>query len=194
MMWVEESNRRINEFSEPLAQAGISIFYMSTYQTDLIMVKERNLMRVIAELQLHGFEFSQENLQGLAPHHQTAPRETKEMPVDLDTVRKYCNTSIPQDELAMVGLSKEYRAYSVQAVIRALLYPELLPAGSESRFVSYTATEDGMSLLANTQVFTAFDAQWLHQRSNAASLRAVQISLLSFGLGTLICTVTCASR
>ena len=32
------SGKRINDLSAPLAQANISIFYLSTYQTDFIFV------------------------------------------------------------------------------------------------------------------------------------------------------------
>ena len=34
----EDSGKRINQLSAPLARAGISIFYLSTYQTDFVFV------------------------------------------------------------------------------------------------------------------------------------------------------------
>jgi hypothetical protein len=38
----------------PLAQAGISIFVISTYDTDYVMVKEENVEKAIAALVEHG--------------------------------------------------------------------------------------------------------------------------------------------
>lgn len=46
----DNAGRRINELSGPLAQAGISIFYLSTYQTDLVFVKEKRLPMVVRAL------------------------------------------------------------------------------------------------------------------------------------------------
>ncbi len=41
----------------PLAQAGISIFALSTYDTDYVLVKEDNLAQAVEVLQRTGFEF-----------------------------------------------------------------------------------------------------------------------------------------
>jgi hypothetical protein len=36
--WADYAGKRINDLSFPLAKAGISIFYLSTYQADYILV------------------------------------------------------------------------------------------------------------------------------------------------------------
>ncbi|KAJ3203224.1 hypothetical protein HK099_001572, partial [Clydaea vesicula] len=41
------SGNRITNLTEPLASAGLSIFYLSTYQTDFIFVKKKRLTKVI---------------------------------------------------------------------------------------------------------------------------------------------------
>jgi hypothetical protein len=43
---LETSGKRINDISAPLAQASISIFYLSTYHTDFLFVKERRLAQL----------------------------------------------------------------------------------------------------------------------------------------------------
>ncbi|KAJ3341384.1 hypothetical protein HDU93_005020 [Gonapodya sp. JEL0774] len=53
----ESSGKRILELSAPLARAGISIFFLSTYQTDFVFVKERRLSYVVSTLQRNGLEF-----------------------------------------------------------------------------------------------------------------------------------------
>lgn len=47
---LDNAGRRINELSGPLAHAGVSIFYLSTYQTDLLFVKEKRLPVVVQAL------------------------------------------------------------------------------------------------------------------------------------------------
>ncbi|KXS13208.1 hypothetical protein M427DRAFT_136786 [Gonapodya prolifera JEL478] len=76
----ESSGQRINELSAPLARAGISIFYLSTYQTDFVFVKERRLAYVISTLQKEDFVF-----------------------VDLDTLDVSLRFSPPQSDTGSVG-------------------------------------------------------------------------------------------
>lgn len=38
LVYIDASGKRISDLSEPLAQAKFSIFYMSTYQTDFVLV------------------------------------------------------------------------------------------------------------------------------------------------------------
>lgn len=53
---LEMSGKRINDLSAPLAQANISIFYLSTYQTDFIFVKEKRIPLVVSVLK-KSFQF-----------------------------------------------------------------------------------------------------------------------------------------
>ncbi|RUO96101.1 ACT domain-containing protein [Jimgerdemannia flammicorona] len=61
------SGRRISELSEPLAQAQFSIFYMSTYQTDFILVKEKRLAQAVTALLQHGFEMDMDSVDEQVP-------------------------------------------------------------------------------------------------------------------------------
>ncbi|KAJ3158855.1 hypothetical protein HDU86_002543 [Geranomyces michiganensis] len=54
---LDNSAERINEISRPLAMAGVSILYCSTYQTDYVFVKERRMPLVISTLQASDFAF-----------------------------------------------------------------------------------------------------------------------------------------
>jgi hypothetical protein len=47
----------LNNISTPLAKAGISIFVISTYDTDYILVKHDDLAEAIEVLRLDGYEF-----------------------------------------------------------------------------------------------------------------------------------------
>ncbi|PIS17200.1 MAG: ACT domain-containing protein [Candidatus Nealsonbacteria bacterium CG09_land_8_20_14_0_10_42_14] len=40
----------VSSLSKPLAEAGISIFYISTYETDYLLVEEKNLAKAVEVL------------------------------------------------------------------------------------------------------------------------------------------------
>lgn len=46
----------LSALAQPLAQAGVSIFAVSTYDTDYLLVKGRDLARAVEALQLAGHE------------------------------------------------------------------------------------------------------------------------------------------
>lgn len=51
-----DSINRIDRLSRVLSAAHISIFYLSTYQTDFVFVKQRHTKRVLETLKSNGFE------------------------------------------------------------------------------------------------------------------------------------------
>ncbi|KAL0949260.1 hypothetical protein HGRIS_009338 [Hohenbuehelia grisea] len=53
---LENSGARVNELSAPLAAAGISIMYQSSYMSDFIFVKETRLQEVMSLLAQAGFD------------------------------------------------------------------------------------------------------------------------------------------
>ncbi|KAK7060389.1 hypothetical protein VNI00_001154 [Paramarasmius palmivorus] len=53
---IDNSGARVNELSAPLATAGISILYQSSYMSDFIFVKESRLQEVLALFSDAGFD------------------------------------------------------------------------------------------------------------------------------------------
>lgn len=78
----------ISQISAPLAKAGISIFYLSTYQTDYLFVKERRLKLVIDSLTSQGFEI-QVNVE--IGSNQSPPAAHEVSPID-STILKSVST------------------------------------------------------------------------------------------------------
>lgn len=54
----ESAGLRVHALSSPLAESGISILFLSTYQADFILVKESALTSVTAILESRGFRFN----------------------------------------------------------------------------------------------------------------------------------------
>ncbi|KAI0082384.1 hypothetical protein K474DRAFT_1681303 [Panus rudis PR-1116 ss-1] len=73
---IDNSSARIHELSAPLAAAGISILYQSSYMSDFIFVKEYRLAEVMSLLASAGFD-----LYSSDPQHLTSQLSTLTSPV-----------------------------------------------------------------------------------------------------------------
>ncbi|SGY83059.1 BQ5605_C009g05616 [Microbotryum silenes-dioicae] len=54
----EQAGRRIRDLSSPLADAGVSILFLSTYNSDFLLVMEDSLAAVTSILEESGFQFT----------------------------------------------------------------------------------------------------------------------------------------
>ncbi|KAI8056596.1 hypothetical protein BDF22DRAFT_203241 [Syncephalis plumigaleata] len=215
---LDNAGKRIIDVSAPLAKAGISIFYLSTYQADYVLVKERRLRQVVATLQEEGFTFPDitDELDDIPSSPNALPPFVSPMPANLPAsatgigtetitaasasspemerpqtprrqqevmadMRERCPKTVPINHLTMVGLNREHQDGWAIRVLRLLFYPELLEQQRDQRFVSYTLTGDGISLVTNLDVLTDFDDYTLNRSQTPASLRVVQIHLASLG-------------
>jgi hypothetical protein len=62
-----EAGQRVMDLTAPLAMVGISIFFITTYYTDFILVPSRDHQTVIAALLERGFEFSERDAAYVTP-------------------------------------------------------------------------------------------------------------------------------
>jgi hypothetical protein len=62
-----EAGQRVMDLTAPLAMAGISIFFITTYYTDFILVPSKDQQTVIRALLARGFEFSETDSAYVAP-------------------------------------------------------------------------------------------------------------------------------
>ncbi|KAJ3197535.1 GATS protein-like 3 [Irineochytrium annulatum] len=272
---LETSGKRINDLSSPLAHAGISIFYLSTYLTDFIFVKEKRLPLVIATLRDCDFLFldvspSLERINFTPPLHAESPLRSsftsatssammqqlqRREPVEDDEVlrqrfslnnQKRASTSTippggsagpgggsngdggsvaaavntPDPELLadarkldkrllegpslrLVGLNRDYMDQWMMHVMKVLFYSTPQPkrrsregdlgddddgdeGGSKdvpkNRFFSYTITEEGISLVADSTILDGLEEHFLFGSTEPAGLRCIQVDLTEFGL------------
>ncbi|KAK9760677.1 hypothetical protein K7432_015062 [Basidiobolus ranarum] len=202
---MEVNSRRINELTGPLARAGISIFYLSTYQTDYFLIKEKRIPFAVETLQACGFDFIDLDMMEFTtlstyptPEDVVAQNSISEQPVfnpentggrhmvDQDIiiqVRRQCTKIVTKHKLRLVGLVKEYRDSWAMKLIRILLYPELDEdlRSAKSRFVSFTATEDGTSLIVEESILAQFEHYMINMSLTRRPMRLIQIDLSIFG-------------
>ncbi|CAI7570545.1 unnamed protein product [Penicillium pancosmium] len=76
-----EAGKRVLELTSPLAMAGISIFFISTYFSDYIIVPLNSKGSVIAALESRGFQFQDSTAAFMSPLSPTSPR-TERHPSD----------------------------------------------------------------------------------------------------------------
>lgn len=62
-----EAGQRVMDLTAPLAMVGISIFFITTYYTDFILVPSRDHQTVVRALLARGFEFSESDSAYVAP-------------------------------------------------------------------------------------------------------------------------------
>jgi len=122
-----ESNTRIDTLSRALSAAHISIFYLSTYQTDFIFVKEKHTARVLHVLAVNGFDVESD----IQPDDniQTAINDMDDEPLLLK------KEFSPSEPLTLVGLDKRYREQWAHILLCMIFYsqPELPYISSNSR-------------------------------------------------------------
>ncbi|KND00427.1 uncharacterized protein SPPG_04748 [Spizellomyces punctatus DAOM BR117] len=222
---LDNSAKRINEISAPLAKAGVSIFYLSTYQTDFVFVKERRMSLVISTLQASDFDFMDlesfhfdhsppstpsvtapstpsYGFNGTTPANDevaasppadsvsSSPTRADACFNDLNNGKFLARKIIPRYTLRLVGLNREYVDAWAIKLIRIIFYPDLIPhaenveqsAGGTERFFSYTATEEGISIVADDQVLAEFPEHFLNMSTTPKPLKCIQVDLTDYGL------------
>ncbi|KAF9356790.1 GATS protein-like 3 [Mortierella sp. AD094] len=104
-----------------------------------------------------------------------------------EQIRKSCPRSVIDDRLILAGLAPDYQAEWAVTLIKVLFYPEQLSGFSsdaKSRFISFTTTDEGTSLIADQEVLGNFEEHMLHRSSSETMLRCIQVDLSTFGLDT----------
>jgi hypothetical protein len=71
-----EAGQRVMDLTAPLAMAGISIFFITTYYTDFILVPGKDHKTVAQALLARGFEFSESDAAYVAPTGISHSRDT----------------------------------------------------------------------------------------------------------------------
>ncbi|KAI9319398.1 hypothetical protein BX666DRAFT_2093656 [Dichotomocladium elegans] len=125
----EASGKRISDLSEPLAQGKFSIFYMSTYQTDLVLVKERRMRQAVQSLMDHGFEFDQDSLD---MYHQEPSLVSSTSSTQLPDDDTEIESSVLANELRCAGLNPHYRSTWAMTMLKIMSFPELIEGYSRT--------------------------------------------------------------
>ncbi|KAG2224759.1 hypothetical protein INT45_005283 [Circinella minor] len=202
----DASGKRISELSEPLAQGKFSIFYMSTYQTDFVLVKERRMRQAVQVLLDHGFEFDQDsldmyhhNIQELQMIQQSntstdslvstsaeSYASSIQVHEESSTTNNDIESSVLKNELRCAGLNPHNRSSWATTMLKIMSFPELLSSpistATATRFFSYTATSDGISLLADKHILNLFEEETLFQDEDTVPLRVIQVNLAGTNL------------
>ncbi|KAF9280291.1 GATS protein-like 3 [Mortierella alpina] len=103
-----------------------------------------------------------------------------------EQIRRSCPRSVIDDKLMLAGLSPDYQEQWAVTLLKVLFYPEKLPgfSSARSRFISFTITDEGTSLIADQEVLSHFEEHMLNMSSSETMLRCIQVDLSTFGLDT----------
>jgi hypothetical protein len=125
------SGRRICEISEPLAEGRFSILYISTYQTDFVLVSEVKLSSVVQVLRQDGFEVEEEYDEYGDSIKEEEEEYLEEELVNnrslspVDPTQFLLDTNVLDNQLICVGLNRHFRTDWVTTVLKILCYPDL---------------------------------------------------------------------
>ncbi|KAI8064805.1 uncharacterized protein B0P05DRAFT_554408 [Gilbertella persicaria] len=180
------SGKRISEISEPLAEGKFSILYISTYQTDFVLISEPKLYQVMKALRQHGFDIESDDdsvdndieQDTIEEGDDPLSQNTQPLSPTVDPAQFLLDTSVLVNELQCVGLNKHYRSNWVQTVLKILCYPELVQSDCEDdykRFCSFVATNEDISLIADTQIVATFEESSLMLEQDASAQRVIQV-------------------
>ena len=177
--------------AEPLALAGISIFYVSTYQTDYILVKEHRMPLVIDTLTRHGFQFMELEsfVISLNPQSDTNnsinsnPNMVQKQHVlaDMRMLKKV----IPETRLRLVGLTRDFENEWTLVLLRIMLTSNHDEEATQSHFFSFTSSSDGISLIVEAGFLDLFPDNVVHASVEPSNLNSIQVNLGEYGLGIL---------
>ncbi|KAL9539197.1 hypothetical protein MBANPS3_010408 [Mucor bainieri] len=187
----ELGGKRISEISEPLAEGRFSILYISTYQTDFVLVSEPKLYQVMQALRDYGCDGLETYGESEYPNIPiTAIEAEEEEEEDLvasagslspvDPTQFMLDINVLDNDLQCVGLNRHHRAGWVHTVLKTLCYPDLVHSGSDSstldqRFCSFVNTNEDVSLIADTHILDTFAESTLMRDQDAAGLRVIQV-------------------
>lgn len=116
-----DAGQRVLELSSPLAIAGISIFFITTYFSDYILVPTSARGKVVEALEARGFAFEQHDQQPSHGRHTKSPiSQNPSLPDDL-SVSPDLPPTVTQLQSRTIALLKQYRiAPTVQRDIRLI--------------------------------------------------------------------------
>ncbi|KOS48233.1 hypothetical protein ACN38_g759 [Penicillium nordicum] len=173
-----EAGKRVLELTSPLALAGISIFFISTYFSDYIVVPKQSKASVISALENRGFQFNntsaafitsplspttERRLSDLIPPGTPPPSTLGELQTrTFNNLRKHQITPSVDDSLRLVQCAAHHEYHSQESsmsIIRDALTTVLLV--DEPRFLSLTlaALDPAASLLLEKRLLPRFARQ-----------------------------------
>jgi hypothetical protein len=102
-------------------------------------------------------------------------------------VRRQCTKRVTPHRLKMVGLNREYIESVRPILLKVIFYPDLLQNQERldpatSRFFSYTATSEGITIVTDETVLKEFPEHTLNMSSVPILLRCIYIDISRFGL------------
>ncbi|KAJ5099684.1 hypothetical protein N7532_006685 [Penicillium argentinense] len=153
-----EAGKRVLELTSPLAMAGISIFFISTYFSDYIIVPLHSKTSVVSALESRGFQFENATASFINPVSPTSPRPERTLS---DAAPPPISTPIIDESLRLVQCAAHHQfgygsEESSMSIIRDALAIVLLV--DNPRFLSLTqaSLDPAASLLLEKRLLPRF--------------------------------------
>lgn len=154
----------LTELTTQLARHGVSVFQISTYQTDYVLVKREDLATAVAclaafcDVEMEDGDGDPELLSDGADLDATTIRQHAEDYVssqdsDSDFAVHHHLLSVPAIDLFLVQIDKARVRRHVYSLVRLLFFSPSSQQPTEPRFLSYSATGDDVSVVTHDRAF-----------------------------------------
>ena len=176
---IENSGKRIYDLSEPLAKGGISIFYLSTYQTDFLLMKESSWKIAKKVFKQIGFEIYD------APFDSVD--DLSSIPeLDLSYKIDPCNPKIISG-LKLFGLNRDYLDEWILILIQHIFY-------NFTEFFSMTISHEGISVVALETLLDMIPSHMTYRSLMDSKLGVIELDVENLGLDSFgVVYSTCKS-
>jgi hypothetical protein len=150
-----QSTGIVQRLSTPLAQANISVMYISTFLTDFIFIKTSELQEALECLRTHFTIVVDDQFEAahLLSHQSLRPspeieHETGSMIAGYKPTPSHQHLlSLLPLKLCITLLEKQMVYRHIPSLIQLLLFPPSAPPSGRPTFISFTETEDEISLI-----------------------------------------------
>ncbi|XP_056274740.1 cytosolic arginine sensor for mTORC1 subunit 1 isoform X2 [Pseudoliparis swirei] len=171
----------------PLAQQNVSVFMLSTYQTDFILVREKDLSVVTATLEKEFNIFREEGGESVPVRCQDDVKDVKDVKKNgKEALRPMVHpVLIPQNQFCVMSLDPDTLPAIATTLIDVLFYSNGSPkADGESspirdldciKFFSFSLIDGYISLVMDTEAQRRFPADLLFTSSSGELWRMVRI-------------------
>jgi len=140
----------IHSVSNPLAKAGVSIFYLSTYETDFTLIKEEDLELALNCLKIALPSLSINNNNNIKEEHKSKKeslmrRDNYVVPPIGKISRKTLKLSVSSLELVLASVQKKILPFIGMSILKLIFFSH-----SPQRFISYCLANNNISMILPT--------------------------------------------
>ncbi|XP_078694798.1 cytosolic arginine sensor for mTORC1 subunit 2-like [Branchiostoma floridae x Branchiostoma belcheri] len=165
----------------PLAEAQVPVFVMSTYQTDFILVQEKDLDTSIECLRSHFKIFREVEGDTIEVPNSGSKGETTPTRGEANSREIGHPLVAPPTRFSVTSLDPDTLPKVATILLDILFYADPSPDGSEADFFSFSIIDGDISLVMDTETLTRFPSNALFTSATGECWKMIKIGAVPLG-------------